>query len=78
MKVLRVNKIFKESKFKGVWGQLKSRKGFQRESLTKYVRITLVFMRNGAYGKNLVSIFQEFFVSINEIFILARRLGARI
>ena len=30
------------------------------------------------YGKSLISIFQEFFASINKIFILAGRLGTRL
>ena len=30
------------------------------------------------YGKSLISVFQEFFASINNIFILAGRLGIRL
>ena len=30
------------------------------------------------YGKSLISVFQEFFTSLNKIFILAGRLGTRI
>ena len=44
MKGLRVTKIVKEVKFNGVWGELESKKGFERQSFTKYLRFTLVFM----------------------------------
>ena len=44
MKDLRVTKIVKEIKFEGVWGDLESKKCFQRQSFTKYLRVTLVFM----------------------------------
>ena len=48
MKGLRGAKIVKEIKFEGIWGELESKKGFQRQSVTKYLRITLAFMLNGA------------------------------
>ena len=38
--------------------------------LTKYLRITLVFMWNSAPGKILISVFQEFCASVNKTFIL--------
>ena len=44
MKGFRVTKIVKEIKFEGVWGELESNKGFKRQSVTKYLRLTLVFM----------------------------------
>ena len=44
MKGLRVTKIVKEIKFKGIWGELESKGGFPKQSLTKYLRLTLVFM----------------------------------
>ena len=44
MKGVRVTKIVKEIKFEGVWGELESKKSFQRRSFTKYLRLTLVFM----------------------------------
>ena len=34
VKNLRVTKIYKENKFEWVWGELKSKKGFQRQSVT--------------------------------------------
>ena len=43
MKGLRVVKIIKESKFEGVWGELEAKNCFQRQSFTKYLKLTLVF-----------------------------------
>ena len=43
MKGLRVTKIVKEIKFEAVWGEVESRKGFQRQSGTKYLRLTFKF-----------------------------------
>ena len=62
MKGPRVTKIIKEIKFEGVWGNSESKKGFQRQSLTKYLRLAVV------------SIFHEILASINKILILVRRL----
>ena len=44
MKGLRVTKIVKEVMFEGVWGEVKSKKCFQRQSFKEYLRLTLVFM----------------------------------
>ena len=44
MKGLRVNKIVKEIKFEGIWGELAVKTCFQRQSFTKYLRLTIVFM----------------------------------
>ena len=44
MKGFRVTKIDQEVRFEGIWGELESRKDFPRQSVTKYVRLTLVFM----------------------------------
>ena len=46
MNELRVTKIVKEVKFGRGRGELETETCFQRESLTKYLRPTLVFMRN--------------------------------
>ena len=43
-----VTKTAKEIKFEGVWGELKSKPGFQRQSVTKYLRLTLVFTQNSS------------------------------
>ena len=42
VKSLRVTKSVKEIKFQGVWDELESKNGFQRQSVTKYLRLTLV------------------------------------
>ena len=78
IKALRVTKIVKEIKFEEVWGKLKSKKGFQIQSFTKYLRLTLVFLEIVHYGKSLTSVFQECFDSINGIFILKWRLSTRL
>ena len=44
MKVLRVAKNIKEIKFEEVWGEFESKTCFQRVKVTKYLRLTLVFM----------------------------------
>ena len=43
MKDLRVTKIVKGIKFEGVWGEAKPKTGFQRQSVTKYLRLHPVF-----------------------------------
>ena len=42
VKCLTVPKILKEKFFEGVWDDLQSKKCFQRQSVTKYLRLTLV------------------------------------
>ena len=44
MKDLRDVRIVKEIEFEVVWGKLESKKGFQRQSFTEYLRLTLVSM----------------------------------
>ena len=44
LKNFRVTKIFKETKFEVVWDQLESKKRFHRRSVTKYIRLSLVFI----------------------------------
>ena len=44
MKDLRITKIVKEIKSEGVRGELESKKDFQRQSFTKYIRLNAVFM----------------------------------
>ena len=48
------------------------------QSFTKYLRLTLVFMWNGAQAKSIISIFQEIFAGVKKIYILAGRLGTRL
>ena len=40
---LRVAKMVKEIQFEEIWGELESEKGFQSQSVIKYLRLTLVF-----------------------------------
>ena len=44
VKSLIVTKIVREIKFEEVWGELEAKKCFQKQSFTKYLRLTLVFM----------------------------------
>ena len=46
VKGIKVKKIVKDNKFKGVLGQLEARNYLQKQSLTKYLRQALVFMLN--------------------------------
>ena len=62
MKGLTVTKIVKEISFVGVQGELEAKSCFQRQSFTKYLRLTLA-----NYGKSLISVFQVFCTSINEV-----------
>ena len=49
------------------------------QPFAKYLRLTLISMWNSALQeKFLISVFQEFFTSIDKIFILAGRLGTRL
>ena len=57
----RVTKIVKAIKFERVRGDLVSKKGFQRQSVTKYLRLTLVFMLNSAQGEKLNFFFSKTF-----------------
>ena len=44
MKGLRLSKIPNEIKFVEVWGKLESKNMFERQPLTKYLRLTLVLV----------------------------------
>ena len=78
MKGIKVTEIGKEVKFKRIWGKLEPEKGFERPSVRKYLRLTLVFMWISALRKGLISVLQEFFASINKFFHLTGRLGTRL
>ena len=45
---MRVTEIAKENDFKGVWVELAPKNDFQRQPLTKYLRLTLVLMGSSA------------------------------
>ena len=44
MRGVRVTKNIKEIRFEKVWYELESKISFQRQNLTKYSELTLVFM----------------------------------
>ena len=44
------------------------------QQLTKYLRLTLVFMLSSAQWKSLISFFGDFSATINKTFVLAGRL----
>ena len=46
------------------------------QSWPKYLRQTVVFCEIAPYGKSSISIFEEFFASIDKILIMGARLGA--
>ena len=56
----------------------KSTKKTFPQPFTKHLSLTLVPCEIAHYGKNLISVFQELFASIDKIFILAGRLGTRL
>ena len=61
VKDFRVTKIVKEIKFEGVWDELESKAGFQRESVTKYLRLTLVLVWNSALREKFNFYFSRIF-----------------
>ena len=65
-KALELPKLSIKNKFEEAWGKLKARTCFERQSWAKYLRQTQV------------QEFQEFFASIDKIFILRGRLGTRL
>ena len=74
MEGLRVTKVVTEIKSEGVWAKLEAKYCFLRQSFTKYLRQTVVFVKYISISIS-VSIFQQFFAGINKIFILGGRLG---
>ena len=55
-----------------------SEMGLGLQSWPKYFRQTVVFCEIAPYGKSSISIFQEFFASIDRILILGARLSTRL
>ena len=75
LKGLRVTKTFKEIKFEGVWNELESKKFF-RDNNSQNTWEWLEFSSDIAHnGKSLISVFAEFFASINKNFTLTERLA---
>ena len=71
-------KYSKKLSLKGVWIELESKTCFQRQSFKKYLRLTLVYMRNSTQREMSNFVVQEFLASVNKIFILAGRLDTRL
>ena len=76
MKSIRVTEIVKKKKkIKGVWDELETEKGFQRQPVTKYLGLTLVFVCSSTLRERPSFVFQEFFDRSNKTFNLAYSLG---
>ena len=67
MKGIRFTEILKEIRLEGVRGELESKKSFQRQSFTRYLRLTLVFVADSALREKFYICFQELFACINKI-----------
>ena len=78
MKILKVTKIVKELKFKGVWGRIRIKKKFPETKSHKILENSSRFHVEEHATGSLISVFQEFSASINKKFILAGRLGTRL
>ena len=74
-KDLTVTKNVKKIGLKGL-EQLRSKNCFQRQSWTKYLRLTLVFMRNSALQEKF-NCFSGVFANVNKILKLGGELGTR-
>ena len=61
MKVLRVTKIIKKTKFEGIRDELESKTRFQKQSVTKYLRPNLVFGSNSRLVEKIYCYFFFFF-----------------
>ena len=59
LELLKLSK--KKKKFEGTWGELEAKNYFQRQAGAKYLRKTLVFMRNGALREKFNCYFQGVF-----------------
>ena len=57
----RVTKILKQIMFQGVWGESESKTGFQRQSVTKYWRLTLVSTQNSTLREKFNFYFSRVF-----------------
>ena len=56
----------------------KLRRGLGLQSFTKYLRLAQFSRKIAHQGKSLISVFQEYFGSIDKIFLLAGRLDTRV
>ena len=61
--------------FKGAWISLEAKHGLYRQSRTKYLRQTLVFMRHGTLEKNFNFHFSKIFIKKRQNFHFGRKTG---
>ena len=54
-------RMAKKTTFEGVWDDLESRRDFQRQSVTKYLRLTLVYTGNSTLQEKFNCYFFEVF-----------------
>ena len=54
-------RMAKKTTFEGVWGDLESRRDFQRQSVTKYLRLTLAYTGNSTLQEKFNCYFFEVF-----------------
>ena len=79
LKPLELPKFLNKSNLKGRGGELEGKSSLQRQSWQKYLTQTVFFFCEIArYEKNSISIFQEFFVSIDKSLISGARLSTRL
>ena len=78
MKGLRVTNIVKEIPFGGIWGELFSKVAFQRQSVTKYLRLTRALPETAHCEESLICIFQQFFARIEKVLISTGTLHTRV
>ena len=75
-KSLRATKIVKQVRFNRAWRKLGAK---HCSNNGRNFGDKLLFSRQiGNYGENLISVFQEFFASIETIFILGERTSTRL
>ena len=72
-RALELQKMTKKIKFERVWGELEAKSCFQRQSLTKYLRQTLVFMWNSAIREKFNFYFSGDFCKYWQKFHFGRR-----
>ena len=77
-KSLGVTKTLEKIKFAVVWDKLKAKKCFHKQTLTKYLILTLFFMWNSTPWENLNFCFSRVVASINNFSFFTGRLGTRL
>ena len=65
-KGLRITNIVKGIKFEGVWAELESKEGFQRQSVTKYLRLLHFSCKIAHYRKSLIPTLVSFLLVLTK------------